>query len=354
MTDATDRQQPFGPPNRKLDRKPTRPEAGVPQPTSSAQPSIDLPGCEPLPMTRAQYNLNVRRLELWDAGTKTAWVLRDAPLEEHEIPAQRLTQMVTLIGAVRGSTIAVHGSRGLVRRGPDPRERIPHPDQTLFLHPARAEVRPSDNILLMADRSYPDVVLEVDHTTDVRRGKLALYEGLGIPELWVETPDIGAPSRPTALQPGLRIYLRRKGRFEIAPTSRAFPGWAAQDIHRSMNEEYFPSGRTHALLERLGREMGGREGTGPDDFPLMRSLRQESRAAGHAKGLAEGLAEGRTALMKAYAQAARHTLKVRGIQVSDGFPADVPGFAELSMDAVLELALASASEADFRNRLRGR
>ena len=75
----------------------------------------------------------------------------------------------------------------------------------------------------MADHSYPDVVLEVDHTTDVRRGKLALYEGLGIPELWVETPDIGAPSRPKALQPGLRIYLRRKGVFEIAPTSRAFP-----------------------------------------------------------------------------------------------------------------------------------
>ena len=345
MSDAADRQQSFRPP----DRKPKKPEAGT------RPPGIDLPGCKPLPMTREQYNLNARRLELWDAGTKTAWVLRDGPDEEHEIPAHRLTQMVTLIGAVRGANIAAHGARGLVRRDQNPRERIPHPDQTLFLHPARARVRPSDNILLMSDHSYPDVVLEVDHTTDVRRGKLAVYEWLGIPELWVETPDIGAPSRPAALKPGLRIYLRKKGQFEIVSSSRAFPGWTARDIHRAMNEDYFPSDRTHVLLERLGREMGDREGTGPDDFPLMRSLRQESREAGHAKGLAEGLAEGRTAaLMEAHAQAARHTLKVRGIQVSEGFPADVPGFAELSMDEVLELALGSSSEEDFRNRLRSR
>ena len=206
----------------------------------------------------------------------------------------------------------------------------------------------------MTGQSYPDVVLEVDHTTDVRRGKLRLYESLGVPELWVETPDVSAPSRPSALKPGLTIYLLRQGRYATAPASQAFPSWTAADIHRAMNEDAFPSHRTQAILERLGREMGAREGTGPDDFPLMHSLRRESHDEGHAQGHAQGLAEGRAALAQAQAQAARRILRSRGIEVAEGFPADVAGFAELSMDEVLELALASTGEEDFRNRLRSR
>ena len=345
MAETEDRQKLFDGP----DGEPARPELAAKQPVDSPPP-IDLPGCKPIPMTRAEYVSYTRRLELWDAAAKTAWVLRDGPHRWHEVPSQRLTQMATLIGAVRGRSIVADGSRGLARAGQDGKERIPHADQVVFLDASRLRVRPGDNVLLMTGQSYPDVVLEVDHTTDVRRGKLRLYESLGVPELWVETPDVSAPSRPSALKPGLTIYLLRQERYATAPASQAFPSWMAADIHRAMNEDAFPSHRTQAILERLGREMGAREGTGPDDFPLMHSLRRESHDEGHAKGLAEG----RAALAQAQAQAARRILRSRGIEVAEGFPADVAGFAELSMDEVLELALASTDEEDFRNRLRSR
>ena len=349
MAETEDRQQLFDGP----DGEPARPELAAKQPVDSPSP-IDLPGCKPIPMTRAEYVSYTRRLELWDAAAKTAWVLRDGSHQWHEVPSQRLTQMATLIGAVRGRSIVADGSRGLARGGQDRKERIPHADQVVFLDASRLRVRPGDNVLLMTGQSYPDVVLEVDHTTDVRRGKLRLYESLGVPELWVETPDVSAPSRPSALKPGLTIYLLRQGRYATAPASQAFPSWTAADIHRAMNEDAFPSHRTQAILERLGREMGAREGTGPDDFPLMHSLRRESHDEGHAQGHAQGLAEGRAALAQAQAQAARRILRSRGIEVAEGFPADVAGFAELSMDEVLELALASTGEEDFRNRLRSR
>ena len=42
------------------------------------------------------------------------------------------------------------------------------------------------------------MVMVVDNTTDVRRGKLALYESWGFPELWVEVPD----TRRRAGRPG--------------------------------------------------------------------------------------------------------------------------------------------------------
>ena len=35
----------------------------------------------------------------------------------------------------------------------------------------------------------PSVVLEVDHTADIRRGKLRQYEAWRFPEVWVEALD---------------------------------------------------------------------------------------------------------------------------------------------------------------------
>ena len=52
----------------------------------------------------------------------------------------------------------------------------------------------------------PDVVLEVDCSTDVRRGKLGLYEAWGFREVWVEVPESGSPRR----RPGLTIQARRR------------------------------------------------------------------------------------------------------------------------------------------------
>ena len=109
--------------------------------------------------------------------------------------------------------------------------------------------------------------------------------------------------------------------------------------------ELVPSARTHAIVERLGRALGAREGTGPDDNPLMRSMRDQSRAEGREAGRAEGLAESRVKM-------ARQILRARGIEVSAGFPAGAPALHESSDDEVVAAAIACDSEEDFQARLR--
>ena len=49
--------------------------------------------------------------------------------------------------------------------------------------------------MVSGEHDFPDVVVEVDHTTDVRRKKLWLYEEWGFPEVWVEVPEWESPSR---------------------------------------------------------------------------------------------------------------------------------------------------------------
>ena len=90
--------------------------------------------------------------------------------------------------------------------------------------------------MVIGEHDFPDVVLEVDHTTDVRRGKLWLYEEWGFPEVWVEVPERYAPSRPAGRLPGLVIHLLEGGRYRTAPESHAFPGWTAEEIHTALNE----------------------------------------------------------------------------------------------------------------------
>ena len=115
----------------------------------------------------------------------------------------------------------------------------------------------------------------------------------------MEVPDTPSPSRPHRRRPGLTIHVLEHGRFRVAAESRAFPGWRAEEIHLALNEPE-PSARTSAVVERVGAALGAREGTGPDDDPLLRSQRRqgfergraEGRAAGRAAGRAEGHAEG--------------------------------------------------------------
>ena len=198
------------------------------------------------------------------------------------------------------------------------------------------------------------MVLEVDHTTDVRRGKLKLYEAWGFPELWVEVPERRAPSRPKSRMPGLVIHLLEDGAYRQSSESVTFPGWRAEDIHEALNE-VGRSVRTNAIVERMGRRLGVREGTGPDDDSLMRSCGSESAqglAEGHTKGLAEGrveghakgLAEGRLAgLTKGRAEMVRQILRSRGIEDSEGFPENALAFAGVSEAALVAAALACDS-----------
>ena len=108
----------------------------------------------------------------------------------------------------------------------------------------------------------------------------------------------------------------------------------------------------------MGAALGEREGTGPDDDPLLGAQRRRSRAEGHAEGHAEGRAEGHAeGRAEGHAEEriefARALLAARGIVLSPGFPG-VPGFAELPRHAIVAAATACVSEADFRKRLHSR
>ena len=318
-------------------------------------------------MTYAQLRRYDGRLEVWDAESETAWMVREPTSPTHETPSHGLAGLVERIAAVRGSSIKCYGSMDLLVRDAqgEPR-RIMQADQTVYLYPRRAELLGA-SAMVVGRHNYPDVVLEVDHTTDVRRGKLRLYESWGFPELWVEVPEHRVASRPRGLVPGLTIHLLEDGVYRESPESLAFPGWRAEAIHEAMNEAE-RSVRTNEILEGLGRGLGSREGTGPDDDALMRSLRGQSRAEGLAegehkgraegekkgrvKGLAEGRRKGRAeGQAEGRAEMVREMLRARSIAFSESFPANVPGFAESPRAAVVAAALGCDSERDFHARI---
>ncbi len=305
--------------------------------TRTEQPpptAADFPGCKPVRLPREELDHCEMRLEYWDAATETAWIC-DPVSSYHEGPTQRLGRLAERVAAVRGGPMECFGHTDLTERDEhgehgEPR-LIMQADEMVYLHPARARLPVP--VLTIGEHDFPEVVLEVDHTTDVRRRKLPQYETWGFPEVWVEVPDADAPSRPRSRRSGLTIYLLEGGAYREAAASRAFPGWTVAEIHAALNEQTF-SAETSAALERVGAVLGEREGTGPDDDPLLGAQRRRSRA------------EGRAAL-------ARALLAARGIEVSTGF-LGVPGFAELPDHVIAEAATACVSEADFRERLRNR
>ncbi len=293
------------------------------------------PGCRPVRLLTDRLPDFESRLEYWDARTETAWVVAEPTGGVHEGTSRRLIHLAERIALVRGTPIASFGSVDLlVRDARGAPERMMQADETLYLHPGRARL-PAGS-LVIGEHDVPDVVLEVDHTTDVRPGKLPLYESWGFPELWVVVPPAGARRRRPA---GVTIHRLDEGRYRSATASRAFPGWTAAEIHTALTEPE-PSARTWRVLERVGRTLGAREGTGPDDTPLLRSLGEQAREEGQAAGRAEELAE-----------IVRSTLRVRGIPVSDGFPAASTALAAVPRDALMAAALACVDEQDFRRRV---
>ncbi len=303
----------------------------VPDRVSTASP--EFPGCKPVRLPRAEIDRFEGRLECWDAATETAWICKPTT-PYHERPSRLLTRLAERIAGVRGSPIECYGSMDLMLRDErgEPR-RIMQADESVYLYPARVAL-PGAAAMVVGEHDFPDVVLEVDHTTDARLGKLPLYESWGFPEVWVDAPS---PSRPRSRRSGLAIHLLASGRYRVSSESRAFPGWTAAEIHAALNEPA-PSARTSAVLERVGTALGVRDGTGPDDDPLFRSQRRQ--------GFERGLQHGR-------AEMVRQILRSRGIEVGEGFPADAVAFSAASEASLLEAALACANEADFLAALRG-
>ena len=257
----------------------------------AAEPAVldDFPGCDPLPMTWEEVWSYDGRIEYWDGPSSTAWILRDAG-SVHQVAPSVLGEILTRIGLERGSRIRRFGAVFLMERdGAGRPHRVMAADQTVYLRPGRWH--PRDPAIVRGEDPLPDLILEVDHTTDVRRNKLALYESWGFPEVWVETPDEPSPSRPRGVRPGLTIFVLEDGRFRTANESRALPTWTALAIHAALNEGTL-SARTLTELTRVGRELGRREGTTPDDDPQLGRHRRLAHGAGLRAGRAEGLAEG--------------------------------------------------------------
>ena len=318
-----------------------------PPPEGPPLAELEFMGCKAVPMSYEELRRYEGRLEVWDATTRTAWMVSEPTSPTHENPSHGLAGLVERIGAVRGSPIKCYGAMDLLVR--DDRgvpRRIMQADQTVYLYPSRVDLLGS-SAMVVGEHPYPDVVLEVDHTTDVRRGKLRLYEAWGFPEVWVEVPDRRTPSRSRGRRPGLTIHLLERGAFRESPTSRAFPNWRAEAIHEAMNEVE-PSAWTHARLERLGRVLGARDGTGPDDDPLLRSLREERWAEGLAEGRTEGRTEGR---VETRLEMMRQILLSRGIPVSTEFRGRAAAFAESREEALVAAAFACHSERDFYARI---
>ena len=300
------------------------------------------PGCRPIHLSREDITDYEGRLEFWDAELETAWVMEPTS-PYHESPSQILAALVDRIAAVRGSPIRCFGAMDLLLRDEaGERRRILQADQAVYLHPVEANL-PGKEAMVIGEHAYPDVVMEVDYSTDARPSKLGLYASWEFPEVWLDVPEERPRSRPRNRVPGLTIYLLDGGAYRVVGESRAFPGWRAEEIHVALNERV-SSEATCAVLERVGLALGAREGTGPDDNPLLRSQRRQGYEQGRSRGQVEGRAEARLGMV-------RQMLRSRGVGVSDGFPAGL--LSECSEDTIVAAALACESEADFLARLQG-
>ena len=327
----------------------------------------DFPGCESFRLPASELDGYEGRLEFWDGDTETAWKVCEPTSIQHEEPAQRLVEMATRVAALRGSRIASYGSADLVRREASAgRKRwLMQADGVLYLHPERVRLE-GPAIDVDAD-PLPEVVLEVDHRTDVRRRKLGIYKASGFPEVWVLVPWESSKRAP-----GLAIHVRRGDVYREESSSRAFPGWRADELHRALTETPLSMGARRAL-ERVALAMGEREGTRPEDDPFTRTIsrkaaaegREEGRAEGREEGREEGRAEGwmeghregraqghREGHADGHMDAVADLLASRGIELTlesaqyRELCGGIPG------KTVMESALACTDEADFRRRLR--
>ena len=295
-------------------------------------------GCETVPMTVADYDDEEnegRRVECWDSVTETAQVLCEGATLQHEVAATRLVQLVRSIAYARGSAIVSAGSTDIVWRNDEGQRFCLEADATIYLHPGRD--LPADRYIEVASDPLPEVVLEVDHTTNVRhrrrrgrRSKLNDYAALGIPELWVEVPD--ASRTRGRRSPGLSILLLEGGEYQASPVSRAFPGWTAAEIHRALNE-WDESAETVSVLRRVGRAMGAVEGTRPEDDPFLRQERREAAADLVRAAVAEAFVS-------------------RGIPISDALRQWLAGFDDSSDPAgVIRLAFTCRDADEFLRRV---
>ena len=300
-----------------------------------------LSGCRPVPMSSEELGCYEGRYEYWDADSELAWMLRDVS-PRHEEPCSRLVALVNDIAKVRGTPISMYGTADLQVRDAHGRRLVAvQADQLVYLHCPQHPPR----IIVVGAFPLPDVVFEVDLTTDVRERKLDLYQSWGVPELWVEVPDASMPSKRQ--RPGLTIRVLQDGRYEESAQSMAFPTWSASEIHDALNEPW-TSTMTMAIVRRVGEAMGRLVGTGPEDDPLLGAERlagrREGMAAGRRAGREEGRREERLSTLEGL-------LAARDIPVEGRLDSETERIAAMPHEDLLKAGLECTDLDEFLRRL---
>ena len=299
-----------------------------------------LSGCRPFAMTDARSVDYDGRYEYWEDGV--AWELREPSLR-HEWPSSRLAQLIGDIAKMRGAPIALLGTTGLQERDArGARVRAVQADELVCLDWRYG----LPDVFVVGELPLPDVVFEVDLTTDVRDRKLDVYAAWGVPELWVEVPDADMPSKRK--RPGLTILLLDDGTFRGSAESAAFPTLSAPEIHAALNEPS-TSAATVETVRRVGGIMGRRIGTGPDDDPFLSVERRLSQREGHRRGRREGRREGRRDERISMLEG---LLGARGIDITPTLRAEADRIASVPQDRILRAALESTDPDDFLRRVR--
>ena len=292
---------------------------------ASSGEAAGFPSCEAVRMSAEQMERCKGHFEYWDEWTGVAWMVRETSAA-HERPSFRMVVLTHHIGRARGAPIVSYGATRLEDHTQPGRHRAMEPDQAVFLDAVRATALQSP--VLMEAGDGPDLVLEVDYTTDVRRRKLAIYEEWRVPEVWVDVPN-----ESTRRRRGLTIYALDActGRYREAEASEVLLGWTTAEIHQALNEPEI-SADTWATLERVGRAMGQRDGTDPKDHPLHGLLLRQVQAQ---------------ASSRATRQALERIFTGRGIACSPNLFADGRLLAAHSAATLIDAALACDSEAGF-------
>ena len=138
----------------------------------------DFPGCVAVSMTAEELEDYDGRIEYWEARTSTAIMVAEPTTACHEAPSRGLGELIREIAMVRGSEILALGSTDLVQFDEHGvQEVLMQADETYFLH----RPWPREKVIDVDVGPLPDVILEVDHTTDVRRRRLEVYANWAFP-----------------------------------------------------------------------------------------------------------------------------------------------------------------------------
>lgn len=190
----------------------------------------EFPGCGTITLKCDEIATWEGRFELWDAATETAWVVQEPTSAIHEFASHRIPALGEVIASVRGSPITCFGSMDLeLLDEHGGRRRILQADQSVYLYPERARL-PDARGMVVGMHDFPDVVLEVDHTTDVHRGKLWFYEEWGSRRYgWrcrsasrrAAPRGSGRVSPSTSSRARNTVRRERAGRFRAGPRTRS-------------------------------------------------------------------------------------------------------------------------------------